>query len=671
KHNINAVRTSHYANHPIWFDLCDRFGIYLIGECNLESHQLRKHVPDSDPRWKDACVDRMVRMVERDKNHPSIVMWSLGNEAGFGSNFKHMYNAAKKIDPTRPIHYEGDYAMEIADVQSSMYSPVEFMEKLARHEYIAGWNLKPERYKDKPIMLCEYSHAMGNSCGSFFDYIELFEKYEQIIGGFIWDWVDQGLRQVDDDGQEFWAYGGDFGDDPNDKSFCINGLVGPDRIPHPHLIEVKKGYQSIKTEAIDLIEGTFRITNQYQFTNLDFVDLIWTITEDGAVIQEGKIQALNIPPGESRNFNIEINKELFNDNLRLKPGAEYFINFSFRLNKDLAWAKTGHEVAWDQFSLPIKSPKPVVIEPKGMPDLKLIMYPDGDKIMIAGSGVSVSFNRKTGILESYKVDGHEFIKKPPEPNFWRALTENDKAGRMNFWFGYFSPEYQAENAEFLGIKAKQIGPKIVEIVSKTKRITGDELEALGTYTTTYTIFGNGDIRIKNHFVTTAIAPRFGMQMEIPGIYKNITWFGRGWHETYWDRKRSGIIGLFKAKIHKIVHQYVVPQENGNRTDVRWWAMQDDDGRGLIFIGDQLLSCSAWPYTQKTLDEALHVNELLPFSENITVNIDLKQMGIGGGGCGALPPEKFMIGPGEYEYSFVIRPYKPSMGSLTEIARKKI
>ncbi|MFX0098432.1 MAG: glycoside hydrolase family 2 TIM barrel-domain containing protein [Candidatus Hodarchaeota archaeon] len=669
KHNLNAVRTSHYANHPIWFELCDKYGIYLIGEANVESHELRDTIPASEPIWKAASVDRMLSMVERDKNHPSIILWSMGNEAGFGDNFKAMYKAAKEIDPTRFIHYEGDYAMEVADVQSTMYSPIEKMEVFAKYEDFKGHNLKAENYKGKPVMLCEYEHAMGNSCGSFQEYIDLFEKYANVIGGFIWDFVDQGLRKKDDQGREFWAYGGDYGDEPNDKSFCINGLVGPDRLVHPHLIEVKKGYQSIKFEAVDLSKGQIKIINGYQFQNLDFVVPSWEITADGQLIQAGTLEPLSLPPGEKNTITIPFDKNYFGSPSNLNPGEEYYLRVKFNLKDDWSLAPAGHEMAWAQFKLPFKSPEPAEIDASTLG--KVGLEETGELFIVSGERFMASFSKANGMLVSYIIDGKEYLTSSLKPNFWRASTENDKAGRMSFWFGYCAPDFQEETEEFQGINAEKLPSGVVKLTTVIKKVLSDDDDELGDYKITYHVLGNGAIAVDNEFELAGIFPRLGMQLEMPGKYKNMVWLGLGGHETYWDRKNSGTMGLFSAKVEDQIHEYVVPQENANKEEVRWLAMLDGGQEGLLFTGDGLIGGSAWPYTLETLEKALHINELLPYSENITVNIDHKQMGIGGGGCGMLPPETFMPGPGKYKYHLLIRPYSPNMGDLSIIARQRI
>ncbi len=668
QHNINTVRTSHYPNSPWWYDLCDEFGIYIIDEANVESHGASRYVPADDPQWKDACIARMVGMVERDKNHPCVIIWSMGNEAGFGgspespSNFIHMYRAAKQADPTRPIHYEGDYAMEIADVQSTMYSPVEKMEKLAKHEKVGL--LEPERYKDKPIMLCEYSHAMGNSCGSFHEYIDVFEKYEQIAGGCIWDWVDQGLRKLDDKGREFWAYGGDYGDEPNDKSFCINGLVGPDRTVHPHLIEVKKGYQSIKIKAIDAPRGQIGIKNDYRFTDLGFTCIHWEVTCDGAVVKAGTLDPPALKPGDEASVSIPVQPP--------SPGrvGERFLKVEFRLARDAPWGAAGHVVAWEQFELPSTPVQASPVLPRGKVTLE--DAPGSVKLLVKGEYFKVVFDKATGVLESYTVDEQEYICMPPRPNFWRAQTENDKAGRMGFFMGYFATEFQDEFKKFKGIEAEQLSPGSVRITCKEQRVDGEDDEHDSECVLTYVISGDGAITISMEFTTLSVGPRFGMQFQVPGKYDRMKWFGRGPHENYVDRYRSAAIGLYSGKVAGLLHHYVVPQENANHIDVRWMALLDERGTGLLISGQgNKLSTSAWPYTQKTLDDALHINEVLPFDKNITVNVDLIQMGIGGGGCGMLPPEELMVVPGHHVYSFTMQPYHPAMGPLNEIARKRM
>lgn len=679
QHNLNTVRTSHYPNHPWWYELCDEHGIYVIDEANVESHGLSRIVPSDDPQWRDACVARMVAMVERDKNHPCVIMWSMGNEAGFGgdgttgsqSAFIHMYRAAKAIDPTRLVHYEGDYAMEIADVQSTMYSPVEKMEQLARHEtlQLGGKTLHPDRYKDKPIMLCEYSHAMGNSCGSFFEYIECFERHPQIAGGCIWDWVDQGLRKRDDHGREFWAYGGDYGDEPNDKSFCINGLVGPDRTVHPHLIQVKKGYQPVWFSAIDVMNGKIQLHNRYQHVDLGFTRIEWEVTADGLVLASGIVKTPPVHPNGRGTITIPAGEARLDAPGRLQPGEEAFLNVRACLDEDRSWAPKGHVIAWEQFPLPVAAPATSGIDVTA--GGKLDVLEDDASITVSGRHVTVRFDKGTGTLVSWIVDGESWLASPPVPNFWRAQTENDKAGRMGFLMGYFEPSFQDEFKRFKGVSVEQPAPGLVRVTATESRVNGEDDERMSDLVITYAIAWDGTIAIDMDFTTESVAPRFGMQLAIPAKYDRITWLGRGPHESYVDRWESADVGQYSGKIVEFLHDYVVPQENANHVDTRWFSLADDTGRGLLVVPRTgVLSCSAWPYTQERLDAALHVNEIRPFDDRITVNIDLAQMGIGGGGCGMLPPDTLKVPPGHHHHGFFLRPVHPASGAIHRVARSK-
>ncbi|MHA1871176.1 MAG: glycoside hydrolase family 2 TIM barrel-domain containing protein, partial [Promethearchaeota archaeon] len=709
KFNINAVRTSHYANHPIWFEFCDKYGIYLIGEANLESHGLNKVLPDSDPQWEKACVDRMRRMVERDKNHACIILWSLGNEAGFGSNFIKMAEEARKIDPTRFIHYEQDYLCETVDVQSTMYTPIDKLELYGQKKDVG--NLKHEMYKDKPVMLCEYSHAMGNSCGSFLDYIRVFEKYDTIIGGFIWDWVDQGLRRRDKRGYEYFAYGGDYGDEPNDGDFCINGLVSPDREPHPHLYEVKKGYEWIKTEFIDALKGKVKVINKYQFAKLDFVDVFWKIELDGTPIKEGQFmdtkgELKNLAPDNSIIITLEYDIDEIKKNL--KPGAEAFLTISYRLNQDKLWAEKGHELAFAQVKLPIDNvdretelikigigeeseeseeseentkndsgpTKREYFEIIDNPDTLIIKNGHGTEEINGNNKFLFRFNKKIASLESYIVNGEEFIYGPPHENFWRATTDNDEKGRIDLYLGFFHPDFQKEYRKVVGLDYTKIN-NVVKVTSHIRVADGGDIpsegedESTSEYKTEYIIFPNGDLKVQISFYPKDYLARLGWQLKIPKKYNRVVWFGRGPHETYIDRKEGAKISLYDLHVEEQIHNYVYPQENANKCDVRWMALLGPHNKGWLIspanyknIGTNqiptpqdtatqsnksqklpLLSVSIWPYSQEKLQKAKHISDLYPFDNENTLNIDYMQMGVGGGGCGMLAPREFLVPPG--------------------------
>ncbi len=659
QNNINAVRTSHYPDHPKWYDLCDQYGIYIIDECNLETHELREIVPASDPQWTTACVDRMVSMVERDKNHPCIIMWSLGNEAGMGDNFKEMKKSALNIDSTRPIHYEQDFENEVSDVISYMYYPNFVLKRmLENREYGRVGKLeKVEEGTEKPYMLCEYVHAMGNSLGNLQDYWDVFEKFPNAIGGFIWDFIDQGLRKTSEDGKEYWGYGGDFGDQRNDGNFCINGIVLPDRKPNPALFEVKKVYQNIKVIPVDLMIGKVKILNKYNFKSLDFVDIGWELTANGVKIQEGKMGRFNIKPKDSWDGVIPFMHP------KLSPNTEYHLKISFLLGEDTSWAKKEHVLAWDQFMIPYDIPIEPEIEIDELENIEL--DETENKLVIKGEKFKVIIGKNSGVIESYSFNKKELISNALIPNFWRAPTDNDRlffqrAALPNSDKGW----KEASNKRITRkIDYEQIKPQFIHI-----NVEFDVINSKGPLITEYSIYGNGVIIINNKFTPTRRLIRFGMQTFISKEFNKITWYGKGPHETMFDRKTGAAIGIYSDSVKNLIHPYVKPQENGNRTDVRWAMMTDNEGDGLLVsdIGGTTLSVSAYPYSMEDIESAAH-NHQLPRREFITFNIDYKQRGAGGFWL----HKKYMLeGNKKYSYNFLIRGYTNDMGDINIVARKK-
>ncbi|MHA1914277.1 MAG: glycoside hydrolase family 2 TIM barrel-domain containing protein [Promethearchaeota archaeon] len=666
QNNINAVRTSHYPDHPIWYDLCDQYGIYIIDECNLEAHELRDILPKSDPVWTNACVDRMVSMVERDKNHPCVIMWSLGNEAGMGENFKRMKEAALAIDPTRPIHYEQDYNNEISDVLSYMYYPSYFLERLVQNrEYgIFGQIKKLEEGITKPYMLCEYAHAMGNSLGNFQEYWDVFERYPNILGGFIWDFIDQGLRKISEDGKEYWGYGGDFGDTRNDNNFCINGIVLPDRSPNPSLYEVKKVYQDVKVIPVELVEGKVKILNKYKFKSLDFLDIKWELTANGMKIQEGYLNTLDTKPGETTEVVIPFKTP------ELKVNTEFHLNITFTLQKDTLWANKGHILAWDQYEIPFDVPSGPEIEVSKLN--KINLEEANENYAIIGANFKTIIGKKTGVIESYALNNKELLVSSLIPNFWRAPTDNDLE-RVDFrgdrergvdrkW------RYAGKNRVLKTINHKKITEQVINIEVEFEIINSKRPLKIK-----YTIFGNGIIIINNKFRPDKDMVRFGMQTAISKNYNKLTWYGRGPHESMFDRKTGAAIGLYSDLVESLVHPYVKPQENGNRTDVRWATLTNKEGYGLLVsdIGGTNLSISAWPYTTEDLESASH-NHKLPHRNFVTFNIDYKQRGVGGDiPAMAILHRKYKLdGKKDYSYTFLIRGYTKELGEINTVARKK-
>jgi beta-galactosidase len=666
QNNINAVRTSHYPNHPKWYDLCDQYGIYLIDECNLESHGLYNVLPKSDPKWTNACVDRMVRMVERDKNHPCIILWSLGNEARMGENFIKMKEATLKIDSTRFIHFEPDFKQEVSDVISFMYYSPKKLEKMIKmNKYGSlGRTKKLNNGVVKPYILCEYAHAMGNSLGNFQEYMDVFEKYPNAAGGFIWDFIDQGIRKISEDGKEFWAYGGDFGDEPNDNNFCINGIVQPDRKPNPALFEVKKVYQNIKIVPIDLIKGKVKIQNKYNFLSLDFIKLLWELTANGLKIEEGQLNSSKIKPSEIKDLIIPFTRP------KITPNTEYHLKVTSVLAKDLIWANEGHILAWDQFKIPYNVPIKAEMSITEMDDLTI------DELdtyyLIKGEQFKIKLSKLTGVIEDYSFRNMDLIVDPLIPNFWRALTDNDQ-GKVDFSKdSYPSIDKTWRDAgktrKIIKIGCKKISSQVINIrVQFNIQNSNNPLEI------TYFIYGNGSIIIKNDFTPDKNMGRFGMQTSVPGEFKKMIWYGRGPHENMLDRKTGAAIGIYSGLVEELITPYVKPQENGNRTDVRWVSLTNKEGNGLLVsdVGSTNLYISAWPYTMEDLESATHDYEL-PRRESITFNIDYKQQGVGGDlpAFAALHSKYILKGNKNYSYTFFLRGYTTDMGDISLVARKK-
>ncbi|NHJ31685.1 MAG: DUF4981 domain-containing protein [Asgard group archaeon] len=673
QYNINSVRTSHYPNHPKFYELCDKYGIYVMDECNIESHGLRKVLPKSEPQWTTTCVDRMIRMVERDKNHPSIFMWSLGNEAGFGDNFMKMKEATLEIDTTRGIHYEGDYLLEITDVFSTMYTIPKEFEKAGQYKRTRpDWfkrRIGAKKYRDKPRLLCEYAHAMGNSLGNFQKYMDIFEKYDNIVGGFIWDFVDQGITKIDDSKIGYWLYGGDYGDEPNDGNFCCNGIFLPNRMPNPSAQEVKKVYQNIKVHPINLLNGTFKVQNKFVFKTLDFVDLVWELIADGDVIQSDIITDLIVKPDEVKEISIPIKEP------EIIAYTEYFLKISFVLKEDTFWAEKGYEIAWDQFQIPFKPQAPLYLDQDSAPELFLEELKE--TIKVSNPQFAIEFSKKSGRIRSLIIDNKELIIAPLTPNFWRAPIDND-LGVLSFAPPILKPfirrrinRWKRANRwqRLSKITFERLNNKVVRITTKSRIPLG-----LSPIVAVYTIFGSGDIHVDIKFTPRVDMIRFGMQMTLPEEYNKVVWFGRGPHETMFDRKNGAAIGVYSNPVSKMIHDYVKPQENGNRTDVRWFTITNEREEGLLIqsYGSSFLNFSTWPYSMTDLEDAQHINEL-PKQEDITVNIDYKQRGVGGDWPAfARTHKEFKLkGYRKYSYSYRIKIIEKEMEDLKQLLEYKL
>ena len=651
QHNINAVRTSHYPDDPTWYDLCDEYGIYLIDEANLESHGLKGYLSNV-ASWHNAFVERAIRMVERDKNHPSVILWSLGNETGCGPNHAAMAAWIKDYDSTRPIHYEGAVGRPkdpyYVDVISRMYARIPEIIRIAT-----------DPVDVRPMVLCEYAHAMGNSVGNLREYWDAIRSHKRLIGGFIWDWADQGLRKKSRDGKEFWAYGGDFGDKPNDGNFCCNGLVQPDRKPNPSLYEVKKVYQRIHVVPVDIMAGKFRIQNEYDFLSLDFTDIAWELSADGHIIQKGTLAKLLLGP------EVEVDVQVPFQKPKLQPGTEYWLKITFLLAADTSWAKRRHIVAWDQFQIPFDVPPVPFVELNTMP--KLTLKQTSQKITVTGRDFELTFGKRSGALESFLFGKKQLLASALVPNFWRVPIDNDNGNGMPRRLGAW--RNAGPNRTVKAVKAKQLKPQIVRITTEATIPIGTN----STYQAIHTVYGNGDI-VVNATLTPGGGkvpdlPRFGIQMAMPARFNTLTWLGRGPHETYWDRKTGAAFGLYSGPVNEHIHTYVRPQENGNKSDARWMSLTDRDGVGLIAVGMPTIDVSAWPYTMQDLTKARHIHEL-PQRNTITVNLDYKQMGVGGDDSwGARTHPEYTLPGKTYGYSFRLTPYEPKPDGIRSLIRR--
>ena len=852
QYNINAVRTSHYPNDPRWLDLADQYGLYLIDEANLESHGATEILPKSDPKWLPASLDRIKSVVERDKNHPSVMLWSLGNEAGYGDTFKKMAEWVHENDSTRLVHYEGDNRW--TDVQSHMYPSVESVEAYGK----SG--------NKKPYILCEYAHGMGNSIGNLYKYWDVIDKYPNLQGAFIWDWVDQGLRastpkkisvtdqssteltgqvkgqilegnggkvlkgyvtfpsnpklnvtrkaltletwvkpqptnthspfitkgdtqfaikqngnyleffvynktlsnpwvtasapipsdwndkwhhvagvydgstlklyvdgkvlaekaftgeitenqfdvnigrdsektnrvtnaeldnvriynralsaeeinnpnrQPDENtvlwvdfekyqeesyaDKEYFAYGGDWGDVPNDGNSSMDGLVFPDRTVQPELYEVKKVYQNIKVAPVDLVNGEVKITNQYLFTNLSSYNGTWELKADDKVIQKGEIKNLNIAPLVSKTIKLPIEKP------KLEAGKEYWLNLSFTLPEATSWAEKGHEIAKEQFKVPFDTP---AVTPVSLKDMKDLGVTENDKsLTVKGEDFEVNFDKEKGTLSSFKYQGEDLLTSSPAPDFWRAPYDNDKGNGMPSRTATWRKA--GENRKITNVTVNKVGTKAVKVDVNATLPTTSESQ----YKASYMIYGSGDVEVKstlNPGKGLPEIPAVGMEMRLPKEFENITWYGRGPQENYWDRQTGADVGLYSGTVDGQFIPYGEPSETGNKTDVRWVTLTNKDGFGLMATGYPFMEVNALHYAEKDLDSVAHPYELTRV-DDVILTLNSRQMGVGGDtSWGARPHPEFILSSNKpYSFSYRLRPISKKMGSPMDISKQVV
>jgi beta-galactosidase/beta-glucuronidase len=753
--NVNSVRTCHYPDDPRWYDLCDEYGLYLIDEANIESHGLWDR-PTKDPAFETAFLERGSRMVERDKNHPSVVIWSMGNESGYGPNHAALAGWIHEHDKTRPVHYESAKDEPYVDMISTMYP---LLDKLIEAAQVPG--------ETRPFIMCEYAHSMGNSPGNMKEYWEIIEAYPRLRGGFIWDWVDQAIARKTEDGRTWFAYGGDYGDKPSDFSFCCNGLIFPDRKEHPALWEVKKVYQPVAVKAVDLKAGKLEVTNKLFFSDLGYLLPAWKVIADGKTLAEGNLPRMKTLAGTSKVVTIPLPE------LAPEPGTEYWLQVSFALAANHKWAKKGHEVAWEQFLLPISIADQT--PPERMPNLKL--EESLGRSVLTGEDFSLIFDKKEGRIVSLKCEGKELLAEGPRVSIWRAPTEND----LNTWgpekaalrwraSGYDQMEEQIKNVDvtrltpqavrisvqshlrvkegamlppletaesrmaMLGMGLNMMMPeeglkllvprlgldysllpgddkqskiksllgalaaenRLLELMVKVKELLVEmnqpvppELDgviAVGGLETnptpvpaaafalgmTYTVAGSGDVQIETHLTPEVeglpFLPRIGLEMRLPGGFEQVTWYGRGPHETYSDRQEGARVDIYTSPVDEQFVPYVVPQENGCKTEVRWACLNSADDVGLLVVGAPWFSMNALHYTAEDLGRSKHPFELTRLNETI-LNLDYAQSGLGSASCGPGRLEKYQLKPVETRFSVRLRPFNVLKQDAVKLSKK--
>ncbi len=650
QHNINCVRTSHYPNDPYWLDLCDEYGLYVVDEADLETHGFGEGGGDwselsKNPAWREAFVDRAERLVQRDKNHPSVVIWSLGNESGYGPNHHAMIDTIRTLDPARPIHYESAYETEDyagLDMVSRMYTHVP--------ELIA------EGQKDdpRPFFLCEYAHAMGNGPGSLKDYWDVIDRYPRLLGGCVWEWADHGIRQCTAEGEEWFAYGGDFGDAPNDGNFCIDGLCSPDRVPHPALLELKKVIAPVTAEAEDLRTGTVRVRNRHDFSSLSHLAASWRLVQEGETVQSGTLALPEIKPGAEAVLTVPYT---------LPPFGDAWLDITFALASDTSWATRGHEIAWAQFALPTGA-VPALLALSEMPVLSVAEAEHF--VTVTGENFHLKFDRSSGALASWEYQDTPLLVSGPTLSVWRAPTDND-AQMAAAWR---KAGLDRLTSRTVSIVWEQIERQRVQIIVEA-RIAAVSHRPAFTVSFCYTVYGNGDVLLETSvtpLVKLPPLPRIGLELTLAPGFDRFTWDGLGPHESYPDRRESVKRGIYFGTVTEQFQNYIRPQENGSKSDVRWAALTNSRGLGLLVTAKPLLNVSVHHYTTQDLTDAKHTYDLTPRPETI-LHLDYAQSGLGSQSCGPGPLPQYLLQPSEVRFIVRLTPFSAEAVSPGALSRR--
>ena len=645
KFNINAVRTCHYPDDNLWYDLCDKYGIYVVAEANVESHGMgyKEKTLAKNTAYAKAHMERNQRNVQRGFNHPSIIFWSLGNEAGFGPNFEACYRWIKNEDPSRAVQYEQAHGNEFTDVDCPMYAGYEHMEKYGKRTDAK-----------KPLIQCEYAHAMGNSQGGFKEYWDLIRKYPNLQGGFIWDFVDQSVHWKGKDGVTIYAYGGDFNRyDASDKNFCDNGLISPDRVPNPHMYEVGYFYQNIWTTPADLKNGEVNVYNENFFRDLSAYYMDWEVLANGKVIRTGRVEDLNVAPQQTAKVKLNIGKTC--------ECKEWLLNVKYRLKNREGLLPAGYAVAKDQFVLnPYKAPS---MELKNTESVNVatvvpqVQENDWRYLIVNGENFRLEFDKHSGYLSRYNVAGVEMMNEDAvlAPNFWRAPTDNDfGAGLQQKFAAWKNP-----GLKLTSFKWETVGAQVQVNAEYDMKNVSARLNL------TYVINNKGAVKVTQKMTADQQAKvssmfRFGMQMQMPKSFETIEYYGRGPIENYSDRNHVTDLGLYRQSVDEQFYSYIRPQETGTKTDIRWWKQLNSAGRGLQIVAEAPFSASALHYTIESLDDGWdkgqsHSPEVKQ-ADLTNLCIDKAQMGLG---CvnswGAWPLKQYQLPYGDYEFTFILTP----------------
>lgn len=645
KFNINAVRTCHYPDDSYWYELCDKYGIYMVAEANIESHGMGygEKTLAKNKKYAKAHLERNMRNVQRNFNHPSIIFWSLGNEAGYGPNFETAYDWVKTEDNSRAVQYERAGFSGKTDIFCPMYYRYKPCEEYSKDDS-----------KQKPLIQCEYAHAMGNSQGGFKEYWDLIRKYPKYQGGFIWDFVDQSCRWTGKGGKMIYAYGGDFNRfDASDNNFCDNGLISPDRVPNPHMYEVGYFYQNIWTTPGDIGKGEIKIYNENFFRDLSAYRMEWEVMKDGKTVRTGIVDELNVAPGQSVTMKLDLGN--------IDDCGEWLLNVKYIQKMSENLVPAGHVVAKNQIVLKEYEPSDLAFSNIEKSNMKIVVPMANDEnsncLEIVGEAFNIQFDKKNGFMDSYTVNGVQMIKEGGQltPNFWRAPTDNDYgAGLQNKYSVWKNPELK-----LLSMRHEQKDNMIVVCTEYEIRSVHAKLYL------TYTINNEGAVKVNQRMAAAqdVAVPdmfRFGMQMVMPESFEKISYYGRGPIENYIDRKHSTDLGIYNQTVTEQFYAYIRPQENGTKTDIRWWKLFNDEGKGLQFVAAEPFSASALHYTIESLDDGTqkdqrHSNEVSP-SDLTNFLIDKVQQGLAcENSWGAIPRPEYRVPYANYEFTFIMTP----------------